>query len=135
MTCDICVLTTRDLLILRDMLDRRCGGADPLAGLLRRKIDAARIVFGNDLPEDVATLGSRIVFRMGGALPDTRILCTEEATHPDGMHLSVGTQRGLALLGLAEGQEMQLTAWDGGLETIRLECVLYQPDLARRLRA
>lgn len=135
MTCDICVLTTRDLLILRDMLERRAGGGDPLVALLRRKIDTARIVFGYDLPEDVATLGSRIAFRVGGALPDTRILCTEEATHPDGMHLSVGTQRGLALLGLAEGQEMQLTGWDGGMETIRLERVLYQPDLARRLRA
>ena len=135
MTCDICGLPTRDLLILRAMLERRASGGDPLVALLRRKIDTARIVFAYDLPEDVATLGSRIVFRVGGALPDTRILCTEEATHPDGMHLSVGTQRGLALLGLAEGEELQLTGWDGGLETIRLERVLYQPDLARRLRA
>lgn len=132
MSHDACILTTKDLTILEVMLDRCLGRDDPMAPILRRKINAAQIVFRDDVPADVATLSSRVVFSVDGRDPDTRIISPDRMTSPIGLFLPITTFRGLALLGLAEGQEFSLPGQDGELETVRLEKVLYQPEAARR---
>ena len=51
---------------------------------------------------------------------------------PVGMFLPIASPRGLALLGLSEGQAFDLTNHDGKEERVLLERVLYQPEAARR---
>ncbi|UDL90441.1 hypothetical protein LGH82_03490 [Mesorhizobium sp. PAMC28654] len=46
--------------------------------------------------------------------------------------MPITNPRGLALLGLAEGQSITIPAADGGLETLTLHEVVYQPEAARR---
>lgn len=126
-----CILTARDLAILEAMRARCLGYEDPMARLIDRKLDAARIVFGDDVPADVATLDSRVLYRIGNGGADTRVITCDAARSPVGLFLSILTPRGLALLGLSEGEAFEL-AGPSGRETVFLDKVLYQPEAARR---
>ncbi|MCC0042899.1 MAG: hypothetical protein H6892_00455 [Brucellaceae bacterium] len=86
MTDDTCVLTTKDFTILEVMRERCLGRDDPLAPLLDRKMESARVVFSDDIPENVATLNSRVTFCAGAHDADTRILSHDHMQHaPVGM--------------------------------------------------
>ena len=131
MSMDRCILTTKDFTILEVMLDRSLGRDDPLVPILRRKLDAATVVLRDDVPPAVATLSSRVSFSVGGAPADTRILSADRMNSP-GVFLPITTARGLALLGLSEGQQFLLRGRGGAEEEVLLESVLYQPEAARR---
>ncbi len=132
MPTENCILTTKDFTILEVMRDRCLGMDDPLAPILKRKIESAVVVFRDDVPVNVATLSSRVTFRVDGREPDTRVLSHDRTTSPVGMFLPITTPRGLALLGLAEGQDFVLTNHEGRDERVVLEKVQYQPEAARR---
>lgn len=132
MSTEPCILTTKDFTILEVMRDRCLGRDDPLAPILKRKIESAVVVFRDDVAENVATLSSRVTFRVDGREPDTRILAHDRITSPVGLFLPITTPRGLALLGLGEGEHFHLTNQDGVEERIVLEKVHYQPEAARR---
>ncbi|MEQ8295292.1 MAG: nucleoside-diphosphate kinase [Nitratireductor sp.] len=127
-----CILTTKDHTILEVMLERCLGQDDPMAALLKEKLDAARVVFGDDIPATVATLNSRITFSVDGREPDTRVISHERMQSPVGLFLPLTSLRGLALIGLSEGQLFRFAGQEGVQETIVLESVLYQPEAARR---
>ena len=129
---DACILTTKDFTILEVMRDRCLGRNDRLAPILVRKLEAATVMFREDVPEDVATLSSRVTYRVDGQQPDTRVLSHDHMVSPVGVFLPITTLRGLALLGLAEGQEFVAPTEDGGNVRILLEKVNYQPEAARR---
>lgn len=131
MTSELCILTAKDFAALVVMRDCCFGRDDPLLPILKRKLESVRIVFPHDVPANVATMFSRIAFRLDGGASDTRILSPEGAALPMGMYLPISTLRGLALLGLAEGQEFRLTNLNGDEERIILEKVLYQPEAAK----
>ncbi len=135
MSNETCILTTKDFTILEVMRDRCIGRDDPLAPILKRKIDSARVTFHDDVPEDVATLNSRVTYTVDGRHSETRVISHERMNNaPVGMFLPIATLRGLALLGLVEGQEFVLTRGDGTEDRIVLEKVQYQPEAARRER-
>lgn len=129
---EACILTSKDLTILEVMLDRCLGRDDPMAPLLRRKIASAQVVFSDDVPPDAATLNSRVSFSVDGREADSRILSQGGANSPVGLYLPVTSVRGLALLGLVEGQAFRLAGPGGTQERIVLEKVLYQPEAAKR---
>lgn len=132
MTAETCILTTKDFTILEVMRDRCLGRDDPLAPVLTRKLESATVMFREDVPADVATLSSRVTYSVDGRDPDTRILSHDRMTSPVGMFLPITTRRGLALMGLSEGQEFVLTDGEGRDERIVLETVQYQPEAAKR---
>lgn len=134
MSSDACILTTKDFTILEAMLDRCLGQDDPTAQVLKRKLDAALVVFRDDVPTNIATLNSRVKFSVDGRDLDTRVICHDRTPSPIGLFLPIATSRGLALLGLAEGQGFRLSGHDGSEEVVLLEEVLYQPEAARRER-
>ena len=133
MSYETCILTTKDFTIVEVMRDR-CPKDDPLAPILRRKIDTAIVMFRDDVPGDVATLSSRVSFSVDGRDPDTRVLSADRMASPVGLFLPITTPRGLALLGLAEGEAFDFVNGDGAKERILLEKVHYQPEAARRDR-
>ena len=139
MSKDTVILTTKDFTILEAMCDNPLARRDLLVPQIRRKLDAAIVVFRQDLPEGVASINSRVTFRVESSLRegvarDTRILSTGQVDGPVGMFLPVTTPRGLALLGLGEGQQAVLENAGGGEERIVLEKVEYQPEEAWRAR-
>ncbi|MBB6179105.1 hypothetical protein [Pseudorhizobium flavum] len=134
MSKDNIILTTKDFTILEAMSDNPRVRPDLLVPHIRRKLYAAIVVFRQDLPEGVASVNSRVTFRVDGGATDTRVLSTGQVEAPVGMFLPITTPRGLALLGLSEGQEAVVDNTDGREERIVLEKVEYQPEAARRER-
>ena len=134
MSKDNIILTTKDYTILEAMCDSPRVRSDLLIPHIRRKLDAAIVVFRQDLPEGVASVNSRVTFRVDGGATDTRVLSTGQVEAPVGMFLPITMPRGLALLGLFEGQEAVVENADGRAERIVLDKVDYQPEAARRER-
>ncbi len=127
-----CRLTSKDFSILEVMLERRIASGDRIVPLLERKLAAASVVLVDSIEADVATLNSRVVFRIDGGPAETRTLVQGEVRGMVGTGLPLTTMRGLALLGLREGQSMGIESAAGERQTILLEKVLYQPEAARR---
>jgi hypothetical protein len=127
-----CRLTTKDYTILEVMLERCHGRDDPMTPMLRRKLAEAVVMFREDIPADVVTLSSRVTYRVNGAPSETRIVSHDEMRGLVGSVLPITNPRGLALLGLAEGQSATIERPDGTTETIAVEAVAYQPEAARR---
>ena len=123
MSTETCILTTKDFTILEVMRERCLGSDDPLAPILKRKIESALVVFRDDVPANVATLSSRVTFRVDGREPDTRILSHDRMNSSAGLFLPISRPRALALIGLAEGQDFILTDHDGREERVVLETV------------
>ncbi|KQZ46606.1 hypothetical protein ASD54_21530 [Rhizobium sp. Root149] len=134
MSKDNIILTTKDYTILEAMCDSPRVRPELLVPHIRRKLDAAIVVFRQDLPEGVASVNSRVTFRVDGGATDTRVLSTGQVEAPVGMFLPITTPRGLALLGLFEGQEAVVENADGRAERIVLDKVDYQPEAAQRER-
>lgn len=128
------ILTTKDFTILEAMRDNPLGRHDLLAPLIRHKIGKAIVVFREDLPNGIASINSRVTFRVNGGERDTRVLSTGQIAAPVGMFMPITTMRGLALLGVAEGQDIVLANADGIEERILLEKVEYQPEASLRER-
>lgn len=131
MSASGCCLTSKDVSILEVMLERRRGLGDPIVPLLERKLADARVVLVDCVPPDVATLNSRVTFRLDGGQAQTRTLIQQEVRGLVGLGLSLTTPLGLTLIGMAEGQETTVQRLGGKPANIRLERVLYQPEAAR----
>ncbi|WP_019173959.1 hypothetical protein [Pseudaminobacter salicylatoxidans] len=129
---DFCQLTTKDYTILEVMLERCMGQDDPLRELLRRKLDGARVMFRDDIPDNVVTLSSRVVYRVDGGPAETRIVAHDEMRGMVGSVLPISNPRGLGLMGLAEGQSIIIRRTDGGEEKLTVQEVAYQPEAARK---
>ena len=125
-------LTTKDYTILEVMLDRHLGRDRTMTAILRRKLAGALVMFRDDIPAQVVTISSRVTYRVNGGPAETRIIANDDARGPVGMFLPIAHPRGLALLGLAEGQSMTFVAGDGSRETMTVEEIAYQPEAARR---
>jgi len=129
-----CCLTAKDFSILEVMLERRRGFGDPIVPLVERKLACARVVLVDSVDADVATLNSRVLFRVGGQPAETRTLVQQDVRGMVGLGLPLTTPLGLALLGLSEGEEARFERRGGGTERVVLDRVLYQPEAARRAR-
>jgi regulator of nucleoside diphosphate kinase len=128
-------LTTKDYAILEVMLERRTARPDPLTAMLRRKLNAAEIVFRDDIRPRTVTLNSRVVFRVGDDAAETRVLIHGENAFFEDKTLSISTPRGLALLGLQEGQSARVDLGDGRFEELTVERVAHQPEDSERTAA
>lgn len=124
-------LTTKDYTILEVMLERFQGRDPVLVDLLTRKIAGAKVVFRADIAPDVATLSSRAVYRVDHGPQETRIIAHDEMRGLVGTVIPITNPRGLALLGLAEGDSMSFKGSGGEVETVTLLKVAYQPEAAR----
>ena len=131
MSRDSSILTTKDFTILEIMLDRVADPGEPIGRLLRRKLDTAVIMLRDEIPPDVATLNSRVRFRVDAGEAETRVLSHAPMGSPVGMFLPITAPRGLALLGLAENEQIKVEMPSGRHEYLVLERVLYQPEAER----
>ncbi|MBN8944855.1 MAG: nucleoside-diphosphate kinase [Rhizobiales bacterium] len=129
-----CQLTTKDLAILEVMLERH-GHDDAFECLLRRKIRGAWVVFRDDIAPGVVTLNSRIAYRIDDGPVTPGLIVQAEGENFPGSALSLRTLRGLALLGLAEGESIEIARPAGGQERLSVTEVIFQPEAASRASA
>ena len=129
-----CRMTAKDFQICCGMLRTLAGTASPLVPLLQQKIDAVMVVAAERLDPLVVTLNSRVEFAVDDGAAETRIVVQSEFRHGlVGLTLPITTARGLALLGVRQGQS-SLFEEHGRTRSLRVRRVLYQPEARRFMR-
>lgn len=114
-------LTTKDFSILERIADSRMQGDEAFRRLLRHKLSAAKVVFPDDIGPETATIGSRVEFSIDGRFTENRILIHGDGDGLSGLALPITTLPGLALLGLSEGDAMEIETQDGTKQELRLD--------------
>lgn len=128
-----CRITTKDLAILETMLERYRGPCPHFAALLRRKVHSSAVYLRDDIPPGTVTLNSRIAYRVDGAPAGPHLLVQSETADLPDFALSIHSLRGLALLGMSEGQRAHVALPGTGTERLGVETVLSQPEAEFRL--
>ncbi|MDT3707125.1 MAG: nucleoside diphosphate kinase regulator [Thiobacillus sp.] len=101
----------------------------PGAEALREELDRAQILPAEEMPADVVTMNSRIRFVVepAGKEVEVDLVYPRDLTGlPD--QLSVTTPAGIAVLGLAVGQQIEWLAPNGQAVRARIVDVTYQPE-------
>ncbi len=122
-------------LIDRASLHGPVAAASP-AGRLSQALRAAVVVAPTDIPRQVATLHSRVIYRTGRSRQTTQVrtvtLVTPSAADPVLGRESVLSPTGSALLGLTEGQSVEQPDDAGCIRRYTLLKVIFQPEAAGR---
>ncbi|HWW48660.1 MAG TPA: GreA/GreB family elongation factor [Xanthobacteraceae bacterium] len=134
------LVTSVDRSRLLELIDRAAavGTTEPLASvdLLTRSLEEARIVRPAEMPRNVATLNSRVVYRANGpdGVPEisTVTLVNPHEANPQLGRASVLSPVGSALMGLAEGQSIDWPDETGATTHYTLMRVVFQPEAAGR---
>lgn len=116
-----CRIAAKDYAALSALLDDPASTDLDARDLIARKLAEADILVGSQPGEDVARIGSRVLFRINDSPVYERTLVLS-STAPLRAELPVTLPRGLALLGLAEGQSSEVPGADA-FETVYLEAV------------
>jgi regulator of nucleoside diphosphate kinase len=127
-----CRVTAKDFTILENMIRRTPPYGERLLRLLRRKLSTAIVVLPEDVAPNVATLNSRVEYRINGGRTEACVLVHDQSNGSLGLALPISTLHGLALLGLSAGDSVSIEKPDGRIHTVSLETVVYQPESARR---
>lgn len=105
----------------------------PVVSFLARELDRARIMGPDEIPADVVTMNSRVVFRSDAeAEPVSRVLTFPPDCLSPGRHVSVMSPLGAALLGLREGARIEFNDMAGASRWVRIDMVAFQPEAHRR---
>jgi regulator of nucleoside diphosphate kinase len=121
-------VSERDLERLEAML-ARLPDDQPGANALREELDRARITQSEQMPPDVVTMNSRIRFVVepaGREMDMTLVYPRDFTGRPD--QLSVAVPAGIAVLGLAIGQQIEWLAPNGQTTRARIVDIAYQPE-------
>ncbi len=128
-------MTDRDWRRLRRLV--RCAAAlyHPVSELLAREVGRATVCPVEEIPSDVVTMNSRVVFRTGrGDGVQSRFLVFPERYTPNGYCVSVTSPLGAALIGLRTGSSFHYRSLDGEPRCVFVQDVAYQPEAATRER-
>lgn len=132
LTNEAIVLTENDYGRLRQLyaeLSRQSEGMQAGLETLEEILDLARVVQADKVPTDVVTMNSQVMFedvRTGDKGTVTIVYPTE--TDVATRRISILSPVGAALIGEAEGAEVELPVPHGGNRRIRIVNVLYQPE-------
>lgn len=130
------VITDRDLERLEQLAAPFLSLGYPVARFLSEELERAVVCSASEVPGDVVTMNSRVIFRIG---PDggrrRRILVYPEdymANEQHDAHVSVLAPVGAALLGLRVGSFMEYEAFNGRRRFVTVDGLAYQPEAAAR---
>jgi regulator of nucleoside diphosphate kinase len=125
-------LTDHDLNRLRHLiadLTRQARGMQAGVEALEELLDLGRVVPPQEIPRNVVTMNSRIVFEelQTREKRTVTVVYPEDADPPAGK-ISVLSPVGIALLGLAEGAETELPLPHGRTARIGIREISWQPE-------
>ncbi|WP_434388176.1 nucleoside diphosphate kinase regulator [Melittangium boletus] len=122
------VVTTTDMERLRTLVDTTSGD---VAEALDAELLRAEVVEARELPPDVVTMNSRVVYRDEETRESREVTLSypQDASLEQG-RISVLAPVGAALLGLSVGQEIEWQQPGGRSKRLRILSVTYQPQAA-----
>lgn len=126
------IVTETDLARLQRVLDVHGSGRNAaLAELLEQELARAEVMSARDVPADVVTMNSTVVFVDEETASRREVtLCYPQDARSDEGRISVLAPVGSALLGLSVGQSIEWPFPGGRTRTLRIVAVTYQPEAA-----
>lgn len=128
------VLTSRDLQRLEKLLDSLPTDAFADKSALETELKRAEVVEPDQVPPNVVTMNSTVRFTItesGEEFRLTLVYPKDALGEPD--RISILAPVGSALLGLAVGDEIEWPRPGGGVSTVRVVEVVYQPERSGEL--
>ncbi|SEK46894.1 regulator of nucleoside diphosphate kinase [Stigmatella aurantiaca] len=125
-------ITTEDMTRLRGVVERHLEGSKAAAAeQLELELDRAQLVRPEQIPPDIVTMRSRILFEDldTGRRREASLVYPEEA-NMEQSRVSILAPVGLALLGLRVGDIIEWPLPNERLGKLRILEVLYQPEAA-----
>ncbi len=130
------LMSDRDWGRLKRLVERAAVLHHPVSELLETEVKRAAVYPSKDMPQDIVTMNSRVVFRAhDGADLESHVLVFPERYTPNGCCVSVTTPLGAALIGLRIGSSFPYRRPDGALVRVFVHDIAYQPEAAMRERA
>ena len=128
------VLTSLDFDRLEALLDSLPANAFPGKATLETELRRAEIVAPEKIPPNVVTMNSTVRFTIADSGEDFRLtLVYPKDVGGEADRISVLAPVGSALLGLSIGDELEWPRPGGGMSTVRVIDVLYQPERSGEL--
>jgi len=121
-------VSTQDADRIDNLLASLPDGAFPGKAFLEAELARADIVEPEEMPSTVVTMNSTVRFRDGHGDEFSMNLVYPRDMKEDGSTISILTPVGSALLGLAQGDEMEWPKAGGGQLKVTIIEVLYQPE-------
>jgi regulator of nucleoside diphosphate kinase len=125
-------LTAHDynrLRLLLAELTRQSRGVQAGVETLEEILDLARVVNSDKVPHNVVTMNSRVLFEdVRTGEQGTVTIVYPADVDPTSGRISVLSPVGAALIGEAEGSEVELPLPHGQVRRIRIGNVIYQPE-------
>ncbi|MBO2637720.1 nucleoside diphosphate kinase regulator [Shewanella algae] len=123
------VISEVDLERLERLLDSLPANAFPGHQALEAELERAEIRPSKEMPDNVVTMNSEVRFRMSSSNEEftLRLVYPKDADGSAGK-ISILAPVGGALLGLAQGDEIEWPGPGGGTVKVRIEDIIYQPE-------
>ncbi|MDN3519857.1 nucleoside diphosphate kinase regulator [Aquisalimonas lutea] len=123
------VISSLDADRLEKLMDSLPDGAFPGKAELETELARADIVEPTEMPSSVVTMNSTVRFRVEASDEEfTLTLVYPKELDSSGSKISILAPVGSALLGLAQGDEIEWPKPGGGVLRVRIEEVVYQPE-------
>ena len=124
------VITSRDYDRLETLLGSLPAGGFPNKAALEEELERAEIVPPERVPPNVVTMNSTVRFTIAGSGEKFELTLVYPKDAGEADRISVLAPVGSALLGLAVGEELDWPRPGGGVSTVRVMEILYQPERA-----
>jgi len=125
------VISALDADRLEALLESLPKGAFPGKAELEDELGRAEIVEPKDVPPTVVSMNSTVRFSVKSSSEEFSLtLVYPKDMDSSGSKISILAPVGSALLGLSQGDEIEWPRPGGGLLSVRIEEVVYQPERA-----
>lgn len=122
------VLSSRDYDRLEALLGSLPAGGFPNKAALEAELRRAEIVSPERIPPNVVTMNSTVRFTIAQSGEEFTLTLVYPKDAREADRISVLAPVGSALLGLAVGDELDWPRPGGGVSTVRVTDVVYQPE-------
>ena len=122
------IITEQDLHRLETMLEHQAK-LTPTMQHLENELARAEVVAPQDIPANIVTMNAKVLITIAPATESTEItLVYPHDFKGEKGQVNIVAPIGAAILGLAEGQEIEWPQPDGHTMQVKIEKVIYQPE-------
>ena len=125
------IISAQDLHRLETMLGHQQGKLTETMKHLEDELARAEVVEPDQVPANVVSMNAKVLITLAPSMEATEItLVYPHDFRGEKGQVNVIAPIGAAILGLAEGQEIEWPQPDGHVMRVKIEKVLYQPERA-----
>lgn len=122
------IISSQDLQRLETMLEHQAK-LTPTMQHLEDELARAQVVEPKDIPSNVVSMNARVMIQIAPATEATEItLVYPHDFRGEKGQVNIVAPVGAAILGLAEGQEIEWPQPDGHMMKVKIEKVIFQPE-------